>query len=115
MTVQESADALRLPRDLVAVADVDDYDGAAHCPLCGGVLTAAHVATPTVDADAFDAVAVDLPVYGWRCVCRRADLVIVAPIDAAPDTYATVAATIDGQRVDLAAPARVLEEVPGDA
>lgn len=112
MTVHERADGLRPERSLVAVADVDAFTGDPYCPCCRGPLS--EVATPTLDADHFEEYSIDLPVFGWRCRCRRVDIAIVAPIEAAPAAYEPVTATIDEETVDVGVPAPALEGVPAD-
>lgn len=109
MTVQESADALREPRTVVLVADYDEYLDAAYCPICGTDVTS-EVGTPEVPARFFEAaIDEDLPAFGWRCDCRRFDLVLVATADAAPASFAPVEITVDGETTTIAIPEPVHE------
>lgn len=91
MTVQESASGLRECRTLVGFAEYDDYLGEAFCPFCRSIVSD-NVGTPTIPAEMIDdgLEADRLPVYGWRCDCRRAEIAVVAPAEVAPDGYATV-------------------------
>lgn len=108
MTVHETADALREPRTVVLVADYDEYLDAAYCPVCGADVTH-EVGTPTVPAHFFEALDEDLPAFGWRCDCRRFDLVLVAPDEVAPESYAPVEITLDGETTTIAVPEPVHE------
>jgi len=109
VTVQETADALRESRTVVLVADYDEYLDATHCPICGTDVTH-EVGTPEVPARFFDErIDEDLPAFGWRCDCRRFDLVLVAPDDVAPDSYVPVEITLDGETNTIAVPEPVHE------
>jgi len=109
LTVQESADALREARTVVLVADYDEYCDAAFCPICGTDVTS-EVGTPAVPARFFEApVDEDLPAFGWRCSCRRFDLVLVAPENVAPESFAPVEITVDGETTTIAIPEPVHE------
>ena len=110
MTSNQSASALRPRRTVVAVADYDEYLDDAFCPLCGS-LVSETVGTPTVPAHHLD-VALDvdeLPAFGWRCDCRRAEISIVAPADRAPENYTPVEVTLNGETTTIAVPAPALE------
>lgn len=109
MTVQETADALHEERTVVLLADYDEYLGAAHCPICGTDVTH-EVGTPDVPARFFNAPIDDaLPAFGWRCHCRRFDLALVAPEEVAPESYAPVEITLDGETHTIAVPEPVHE------
>ena len=108
MTVQESASALRGQQPILAVVDFDDYLGEPRCPLCA--MTLDEAGTPTVGAEAIDA-GDDLPVFGWRCNCRRTGVNVLATIEHAPDDFVSVDVTVDGQTVSVGVPAPALEEV----
>lgn len=110
MTTRESASALRPRRTVVAVADYDEFLDDAFCPLCGSVVSE-NVGTPTLPAHLLD-VALDvddLPVFGWRCDCRRAEIAIVAPAERAPESFTPVDVTVDGETTTIAVPAPALE------
>lgn len=108
MTVRESASDLTEPRTVVVRADYDEYLDAAYCPLCGG--EADDVGTPHVPARLLEAsIDEDLPVFGWRCDCRRFDVVLAASPEAAPDSYAEIEAIVEGETTTVAVPEPALE------
>lgn len=110
MTTKESASALRGPRTVVAPADYDEFLDDAFCPLCGSVVTG-NVGTPSIPAHLID-VPVDvkeLPAFGWRCDCRRAEIAVVAPAERAPENYTPVDVTVNGETTTIAVPAPALE------
>lgn len=104
MTVRESASGLRASRTIVGLAEYDDYLDEAFCPFCRS-LVSDNVGTPTIPAEMIDAglEADRLPVYGWRCDCRRASIAVVAPAEVAPDGYAAV--DLDGTTIAVPQPA----------
>jgi hypothetical protein len=109
VTVRESASALTEPRTVVVRADYDEYLDAAYCPLCGG--EADDVGTPHVPARLLEeTIDEDLPVFGWRCDCRRVDVVLPAPDDVAPDHFESVDVLIDGEVIAVATPEPALAE-----
>lgn len=117
MTSRQAADVLRVPRTVVAPADYDEYLDDAFCPLCGSVVTD-NVGTPTVPTMLLD-VDVDedqdeLPAFGWRCDCRRAEIAVVAPAERAPESYTPVDVTVDGETTTIAVPAPALEAARPD-
>ncbi|WP_135806419.1 hypothetical protein [Halorussus marinus] len=104
MTVRESASDLVEPRTIVLIADYDEHLDAAFCPLCGTDVTST-IGTPTVPAGLLEAhVDDDLPVYGWRCECRRVEVVLPAPVEVAPDHFASVDAQSNGETVSITTP-----------
>lgn len=110
MTVRESSSDLVEPRTIVRLADYDPHLDAAFCPLCRADVTST-IGTPTVPADLLEARITDgLPVYGWVCECRRVDVVLPAPEEAAPDHFTTVETRIDGETVPVATPDPALAE-----
>lgn len=115
MTVRQHSSELIEPRSIVDVVDWDDYLGEPFCPLCSNSV-AAEPGTPDVATHYLDEdLDVDeLPVYGWRCDCRRHDVVLLAPEEHAPENFTPVDATIDGETTTVAAPAPPLEAARPD-
>jgi hypothetical protein len=110
VTVRESSSDLVEPRTIVLVADYDEHLDAAFCPLCGSEVTGT-IGTPIVPAGLLVAsILDDLPVYGWRCECRRVDVVLPAPEEVAPDHFERVDAEIGGVTVRIASPEPALAE-----
>ncbi|ARS89906.1 hypothetical protein [Natrarchaeobaculum aegyptiacum] len=50
-----------------------------------------------------------VPVFGWRCDCRRAEMAVVAPAEHAPENYVSVGLLRDD--VTIAVPSPVVDGV----
>jgi len=110
VTVRESADALREARTIVGIAEYDDYLDEAFCPFCRSIVTD-NVGTPTVPTSMLedDLEADRLPVFGWRCDCRRAEVAVAARAEIAPDGYGTVELATDDGSTTIAVPEPALD------
>ncbi|MHB9286770.1 hypothetical protein ACKVMT_06990 [Halobacteriales archaeon Cl-PHB] len=103
------------------VADPDEYaDHAVRCPLCG-IRVDGSPGTPSlpteflVDDEVALALDEDVPVFGYVCGRHREQIRLLAPAVIAPGNYVGLEATVDGETVEVAIPAPVLEEVAVDA
>ena len=99
------------------VADPDEYDDhAVRCPLCGTRVDGSP-GTPSlpteflVDDEVALALEETVPVFGFVCGRHRERIRLLAPAVIAPGNYVGLEATVDGEVVEIAVPAPVLEEV----
>lgn len=112
MTGQESADAQREQRTIVALATYDEFLDDAFCPVCGTRITEPvdTLTVPTAFLDIDSNVDPDsLPTFGWQCDCRRAVIAVIAPIEVTPETGTSVDLTVDDEPTTIAVRESALE------